>query len=76
MKLADVPPAPAYLVCHDHYGHGAMDVWAAETIAEAQDEANKRNQALDDQGVDGCHWAAYEKLPRLKIFKFHPSRAA
>ena len=27
VKLADVPASPAYLVCHDHFDHGAMEVW-------------------------------------------------
>ena len=75
MRLADVPPAAAYLVFHDAFMNGAMDVYPAQSIAEAEDEAQRRNRRLEEQGVyDAGVWKAYEKLPCRKVWKYHQPR--
>ena len=39
MLLRDVPKHPAYVVFHDAYDNGAMDVWPAESLDAAYDKA-------------------------------------
>lgn len=75
MRLADVPPSPAYLVFHDAFDRGAMEVWPAQSIAEAEDEAQRRQEKLDQRGDDDCGvWKAYERLPRVRVWKYHGGR--
>ena len=71
MLLRAVPSSPAYLVCHDCFDNGAMDVWPHINFTEAQSLADLKNNALDARGIDSCFWRAYEKLPRKKVFKYH-----
>lgn len=76
MKLIDVPKHPAYVVFHDGFDNGAMDVWPAKSLAEAQERVTVANLELDDMG-EGCGiWKAYEKLPRKKVYKFYAGEAA
>lgn len=72
MRLKDVPPAPAYLVFHDAYDNGAMDVWPVPSFGEAQFVAQTKNARLEEAGGEECGgWKAYEKLPRVKVFASH-----
>jgi len=72
MRIKDVPLSPAYVVFHDAYDNGAMDVWPAKSIAEASERANLANSKLESMGQDECGgWEAYTKLPRVKVFKYH-----
>jgi hypothetical protein len=72
MKLAEVPAHPAYLVFHDAYMNGAMDVYPVTSLAMAQEHAALANMELDATGQDECGiWRAYEKLPRKKVWKYH-----
>jgi hypothetical protein len=72
MRIKDVPSASAYLVFHDAFDSGAMDVYPCDSLAEAQDKATTRNATLDASGNDDCGtWRAYTKLPRVRVFKFH-----
>ena len=78
MVLRDVPKHPAYVVFHDAYNNGAMDVWPASTLGEAQERVLVANSELDawllscKLGQDECgFWRAYEKLPRKKVYKFY-----
>ena len=48
MKLKDVPQSPAYLVCHDHFDKGAMEVWMVSDIERAETLANNYNRQIDD----------------------------
>ena len=74
MKLKDVPASPAYLVFHDAYDNGAMDVYAYDNLPYAQHIANGRNNVLDQTGMDDCGiWKAYAKLPRKRVFAYHPA---
>jgi hypothetical protein len=76
MKIKDVPLAPAYLVFHDAYDNGAMDVWPAESLELAQKTAAFNQDRLESLGQDECGgWKAYEKLPRIRVWKFHPAKA-
>lgn len=70
MKLRDVPASPAYLVSHDPYMNGAMDVWPWESLASAQAEATTRNERAESMGYDPT-WRAYAKLPRVRVWKYH-----
>ena len=70
MKI-EVPKYPAYLVCHGGHDKGAMEVWLCNSIAIAKQNADRRQQYLDEMGVDGCFYRAYEKLPRRRVFKLH-----
>jgi hypothetical protein len=71
MRLKDIPAAPAYLVFHDAYDNGAMEVWTVPTFGAAQVLANNKQTALEQSGNDECGgWKAYEKLPRVKVYAF------
>lgn len=72
MRIKDVPIHPAYLVHHDHFMNGAMDVYPRQDLAAAQAEAKSKNDYMDSIGVHGGQWRAYEKLPRVKIWQYHP----
>jgi hypothetical protein len=71
MKLKDIPFSPAYVVCHDEYDRGAMEVWPCESIESAKTIAQEKQTKLDNMGLDGCHYRAYIKLPRVKVYKYH-----
>lgn len=72
MKIKDVPAAPAYLAFHDAFDHGAMDVYAYESLEAAERIAKTRNEHLGEMGQDDAgFWRAYTKLPRVRIYKFH-----
>jgi hypothetical protein len=72
MRLKDVPQAPAYVVFHDAYDNGAMDVYSAESFEQAKTIAETRQHNLEQSGLDeGGIWQAYEKLPRKKVWSFH-----
>jgi hypothetical protein len=72
IRLADVPAAPAYLVFHDAFDGGAMDVYLKQDFAAAEIQATNNNQRLDAEGVDNCgFWKAYSKLPRKRIYALH-----
>jgi hypothetical protein len=72
MLLRDVPVSPAYLVFHDCFERGAMDVWPRLTLAEAQLDASKKQTALDASGLEECgFWQAYNKLPHKKLHLYH-----
>lgn len=74
MKLIEVPQHPAYVVFHDAFDNGAMDVYPATNFAEAKRTAERKQEALDQSGNDEAGiWAAYEKLPRKKVWKYHYS---
>lgn len=75
MKRSDVPFSPAYVVFHDAYDKGAMDVWPAKSFAEATERVTVANMKLDSMGEDGGNWRAYEKLPRLRVYKLHAPEA-
>ena len=75
MRLKDVPLSPAYVVFHDAYMNGAMDVYPAHSIGEAQERVTVANLEIDAMGQDECgSWKAYEKLPRVKVFKYHGTK--
>lgn len=72
MRLVDVPQAPAYLVFHDAFDKGAMEVWPAESLELAEKTASFNNQRIDDLGQDECgRYKAYVKLPRIRVWKYH-----
>lgn len=72
MKLADVPKYPAYLVFHDAFDGGAMDVYPSESIEQAEKIARERQEKLEQTGSDECGgWKAYEKLPRVRVHKLY-----
>lgn len=72
MRIKDVPQHLAYLVFHDAYDNGAMDVYGMTSLEAATDEALYRNRQLEAIGMEeGGGWKAYEKLPRVKVFKYH-----
>lgn len=68
LPLKAAGPHAAYVVCHDDRDYGAMEVWPAASLAEAQERVAYHQ---DETGVDGCHWEAYETLPPVKIWKLH-----
>ena len=72
MRLKDVPVSPAYLVAHDCFDNGAMEVWPCDSWETARDAAFKRQEHADNMGEDAVIWRAYIKLPRRKVFKFYP----
>lgn len=75
MRIKDVPSSPAYLVFHDAFANGAMDVYPSESLELAQKTATFNNERLEALGDDeGGIWKAYEKLPRIRTWKFHPAR--
>jgi hypothetical protein len=72
MRIKDVPTHPAYVVFHDSYDNGAMDVYGCESLERAQAIAAKKQASLDDSGYDEAGiWKAYEKLPRIKVYSYH-----
>lgn len=72
MKVKDVPKSPAYLVYHDAYMNGAMDIYPYPDFASAQAKADQHNETMDEMGVDGAGlYRAYVKLPRKKVWKYH-----
>ena len=74
MRLKDVPPAPAYVVFHDAYMNGAMDVYPAESMEQATATAAQHRSRLEESGHDECGgWKAYEKLLRVKVYMYHGS---
>jgi hypothetical protein len=74
MRVVDVPPSPAYLVFHDAFDRGAMDVWPELSIELAERKADFLQEALDQSGNDGAgFWRAYTKLPRRRIYKYYPA---
>jgi hypothetical protein len=75
MRIKDVPKAAAYVVFHDGFDNGAMDVWPASSLAEAQERVTVANLELDSMGEDGGSYRAYTKLPRIKVYKYYPNPA-
>jgi hypothetical protein len=72
MRLKDIPTSPAYLVFHDGFDNGAMEVWPVLSLGEAQTKAKLNQDKLEQSGNDdGGSWRAYEKLPRVRVWKFH-----
>lgn len=72
MKLNEVPESPAYLVYHDYWMNGAMDVYPMPSLEEAETRARNKNEYAESIGCDdGGRYAAYVKLPRRKIWKYH-----
>lgn len=77
MRIKDVPTSPAYLVFHDAFDNGAMEVWPAESLELAEKTAHLNQEHVEASGQDDCGgWKAYEKLPRVRIWKFHDSKIA
>lgn len=73
MRIKDVPLAPAYLVYHDAFDNGAMEIWPCKSIQVAENRARYNNDTAEQQGYDeSATWKAYEKLPRVRVYKFHP----
>lgn len=72
MKLKDVPKAPAYLVNHDVYDDGAMEIWPCQSIEQATNIATFNQDQADSMGYENVNWRAYTKLPRIRVWKFHP----
>lgn len=73
MRIKDVPISPAYLVWHDAFDNGAMDVYPQGSFETAQKTAEERNERNAQTGNDDAGiWRAYTKLPRVKVYKFHP----
>ncbi len=71
MKVEEVPKSPAYLVSHDLWMDGAMDVWGVKDLQFATVEAERRNRVVDDLGGEGdTRWRAYEELPDLEVWAF------
>lgn len=72
MKLKDIPASPAYLVFHDAYMNGAMDVYLLPSLKEAEERAKVANENLESMGEDECGmWRAYLTLPRKRVWKLH-----
>ena len=62
----------AYLVWHDAFDNGAMDVYPQADLKTAQEKADTRNRHLEESGNDDMgFWKAYSKLPRVRIYKIH-----
>lgn len=73
MRIKDVPISPAYLVWHDAFDNGAMDVYPKSSFEFALKLAEERNEQNARQGYDDAgFWRAYTKLPRVKVYRFHP----
>ena len=70
MRLKDIPIFPAYLVNHDQFDKGAMEVWPCYSMSSACQLAKDKNDKCEAQGFEP-NWKAYEKLPRVKIWKYH-----
>lgn len=76
MKLKDVPYSPAYVVFHDAYMNGAMDVWPSTSLIDAQVIAQRKQKRLEDEGVEECGgYAAYTQLPRKRVWQYHTQPA-
>ena len=62
-----------FLVFHDLFDNGAMDVYPCSTLELAVDMASRRQQALEERGEDdGGFWAAYPSLPpNVQIYRVH-----
>lgn len=74
MRLKDVPVHPAYVVFHDAFDNGAMEVWPCNSLSDATIIASNRQSQLDNSGHDEAGiYRAYEKLPRRRIWKFYPT---
>lgn len=72
MRIKDVPVSPAYLVFHDAFSNGAMDIYPFDSFTQAGMEATRRNEAIEQSGADDCGgWKAYEKLPRVRVYRYH-----
>ena len=72
MRVKDVPASPAYLVWHDAFDKGAMDVYLRDDFAAAEKEAQSKNEYNDEMGYDEAgFWRAYTKLPRVRVYKVH-----
>jgi hypothetical protein len=75
MRLKDVPASPAYLVFHDAYMNGAMDVYPAESLDLAERTAKFNNERMESLGHDEAGvWRSYTKLPRVRVWKYHPAK--
>ena len=75
MKLVDVPISPAYLVFHDAFMNGAMDVYPSESLELAEKTASFNNERMEALGHDEAGiWRAYIKLPRKRVWKYHPAK--
>lgn len=70
MRLKDVPVHPAYVVFHDQFDNGAMEIWPATSLLAAQEVAQRKQDNCDAQGHD-AYWTAYARLPRKKVYKYH-----
>lgn len=71
-RLKDIPSSPAYLVFHDSYDNGAMDIYPASSLELATKTAELNNEKLGENGVDECGiWRAYTKLPRVRVGKLY-----
>lgn len=68
---------PAYLVFHDAFDGGAMDVWPYLSLATAQAEAEARQNRLEQSGDEEAgHWTAYEQLPAdVPVYKLYEPAA-
>lgn len=76
MRIKDVPFSPAYLVFHDAYDRGAMEIWPTPGIVTAKAIAKQKQLRLENSGNDECgHWKAYEKLPRVRVYRYNPKEA-
>ena len=72
IRLCDVPEAPAYLVFHDAFDNGAMEVYPKQDLAAAETEAERHNRHLDEIGMDDAgFWKAYTKLPRVRVYRLY-----
>ena len=73
-----VPESPAYLVYHDAYHKGAMEVWLLASFERAEIFAKRLNEKLDKCGLGGAGtYRAYAgKLPRKSVWKVHLDPAA
>lgn len=72
MRIKDVPFSPAYLVFHDAFDNGAMEIWAIPSLEQAEKIASERNVRAENMGQDDCGvWKAYAKLPRVRVWKYH-----
>lgn len=71
MRVQDVPQHPAYLVFHDAFDKGAMEIWGMDDFVAAEKIAKARNENLDHSGNDDVgRWKAYAKLPRVRVYAY------
>jgi hypothetical protein len=71
LRLKDVPQYPAYLVCHDGYDNGAMEIWPVFSLEYAQKRAAELQTNADNLSIDSCMFRAYAKLPRKRVWRLH-----